>query len=153
MEMNLENQNKVFLPQVCARVLANSIRNLADSALLPHDFITYGKAMSNALQLQNYGDWIKDINKHAEEKFKDNDKEYKQVKINFAQMTSSLSKNVEDFTKEAKAWARSIENKGSMNTRFCALNLLIVFRTKKNKYYINFYFYPCYHISKPQQSV
>ena len=87
--------------------------------------------MSNALQLQNYGDWIKDINKHAEEKFKDNDKEYKQVKINFAQMTSSLSKNVEDFTKEAKAWARSIENKGSMNTRFCALNLLIVFRTKK----------------------
>ena len=101
---------------MCTRVLANSIRNLADSALLPHDFVAYGNAMTNALMPKNYGDWINIINKNAEEYFdKESDsEEFDQVEINFVSMTSNLKKSANNFIKEAKEWSRSFKDKGKI---------------------------------------
>ena len=105
---------------MCTRVLANSIRNLADSALLPHDFVAYGNALTTALTPKNYGDWFNIINKNAEENFdKESDsEEYDQVEINFVSMTSNLKKNANNFIKEAKEWSRSFKDKGKSRKLF-----------------------------------
>ena len=109
-----------ILFQVCSRVLANSIRNLADSAILPHDFVAYGNALTTALTPKNYGDWFNIINKNAEDNFdKESDsEEYEQVEINFVLMTNSLKKNANNFIKEAKEWSRLFKDKGKIQELF-----------------------------------
>lgn len=36
--------------EVCGRVLAHSVRHLADSVLLPHDMEAYARKMQNGIQ-------------------------------------------------------------------------------------------------------
>ena len=123
---------------MCTRVLANSIRNLADSALLPHDFVAYGNALTTALTPKNYGDWFNIINKNAEENFdKESDsEEYDQVEINFVSMTSNLKKNANNFIKEAKEWSRSFKDKGKIRDRFYKIQISLI-RVFTHKTYYN----------------
>ena len=86
---------------------------MADSALLPHDFVAYGDALSNALKSEHYSNWIETINRNAEDLFKDDGKdEFKHVKINFKDMTHKLRKNVTDFQNESKKWKETFRKKG-----------------------------------------
>ena len=90
---------------------------MADSALLPHDFVAYGNAMSNALNAQHYSSWIEAINKNANNLFKDDGKEdYQQVEIDFDQIMNKVRKNVTDFKKEARKWSRTYKSKGDSNS-------------------------------------
>ena len=86
---------------------------MADSALLPHDFVAYGDALSIALKSEHYSNWIEKINRNAEDIFKDDGKdEFKHVKINFKDMTHTLRKNVTDFQNEARKWKQTFRKKG-----------------------------------------
>ena len=90
--------------------MANCIRSLADSVLLPHDFVRYGEAIKRAAQTSNYGDFIDDINEELKKVFI-KDEDYEELEINLNQMTEDLKKHVELFIKEAIIWNRSLDSK------------------------------------------
>ena len=116
-----DNHRRCFF-QVCGRVLANCIRKLADSILLPHDFVTYGEAMKNALVPQNYGDYIDDINRETRRTLYNNNEDYKE--INFVEMTRDLKKSVDEFEREAVIWNQSLEDKGNQFDNYMWKNLV-----------------------------
>lgn len=69
--------------------------------------------MKNALVPQNYGDIINDIDLKLRTIFS-NDEDYKQIEINFVQMTRDLKNSVVGFIREATIWKRSLKNKGRL---------------------------------------
>ena len=106
--------------QACGRVLAHSVRNLADSLILPHDFEAYGRAMKAATNTGNYGAYIEKINSEIE-KYQQND--LTMHKIDFNNMMETLRQSTIELDRKAKEWYRLFNDTG--NTIMC--NILYLF--------------------------
>ena len=131
----------IYLTQVCARILANCVRQVADSVLLTHDFALYSDALKNALVEKNYENLIKDINNEIRQMnpkpiLPTTDQEKIVPTIDFVKMTRELSKSVDTFKKETKQWNRFFDEIGKKNRsiiKYLLQNVIVMFLNINSK--------------------